>query len=180
MRAPTGIKGAIESYSLRRSNFICRNWCAKIVSLWGSELKTWSFSSIIASFFYIFLFLTRPRMRSQTTGFLFARQRTLNKTGVTFLLHIRTNSCALYSTCMYDKFATSACVFYLQRAINFISECGGIEPCFKSRGPVKRRYDFLKIFSLLTRVIANWKSAFSRSISFVWLCPESKQLQPHL
>ena len=87
----------------------------------------------------------RPAIRSKTTGFLFARQRALNKTGVIFLLHIKTNSCALYSTCMYDKLVTSARGFYLQRAINFISKrCGGIELCFRPRGPVKRRCHFLK------------------------------------
>ena len=86
----------------------------------------------------------RPTILSKTTGFLFARQRALNKTGVIFLLHIKTNSCALYSTCMYDKLVTSARDFSLQRAINFISKCGGIELCFKPRGPVKRRCHFLK------------------------------------
>ena len=86
----------------------------------------------------------RPTGRSKTTGFLLTRQRALNKAGVIFLLHIKTNSCALYSTCMYDKLVTSARGFYLQRAINFISKCGGIELCFKPRGPVKRRCHFFK------------------------------------
>ena len=40
------------------------------------------------------------------------------------ILKIAVNSCLLYSTCMCDKLATSACGFYLQRAINFISKCG--------------------------------------------------------
>ena len=81
-------------------------------------------------------------MRSQTTSFLFALQRPLNKTVAVLLLYIKTNSCASYSTCMYDRLATSGCGFYLQRAINFISKCGNVEPCFKLRGSVKRRCDF--------------------------------------
>ena len=110
----------------------------------------------------------RPRIRSQKTGFLFARQRALNKTGVIFLLQIKTNSCALNSTCMHERsLSTSACGFYLQKVINFISKCGGIEPCFKPRGSVKRRCHLFLIFSIFTRVIAKLKSAFYRSISFV-------------
>ena len=42
------------------------------------------------------------------------------------ILKIAVNSCLLYSTCMCDKLATSACGFYLQRAINFISKCGAL------------------------------------------------------
>ena len=158
----------------------------QIVILWGSELKTWSFSCIIASTHRVLLPILlcrycedfsqlskRPRIRSQKTSFLFARQRALNKTGVIFLLQIKTNSCALNSTCMNDKLATSACGFYLQKVLNFISKCGGIEPCFKPRGSVKRRCHLFLILSLFTRVIAKLKSAFYRSISFVWLCPES-------
>ena len=82
----------------------------------------------------------RPRVRSQKTGFLFAWQRALNKTGVIFLvLQIKTNSCTLNSTCKCDKLGKSACGFYWQKVINFINKCGGIEPCFKPRGSVKRR-----------------------------------------
>ena len=48
------------------------------------------------------------------------------------------------------KLATSACVFYLKKAINFVSKCGGIEPCFKPRGSVKRKCDlFLSLVNLL-------------------------------
>ena len=54
------------------------------------------------------------------------------------------NSC-LYSTCMCDKLASGACGFCLQRAINYISKCGGIEPCFKPCGPVKRKCDFFNL-----------------------------------
>ena len=55
------------------------------------------------------------------------------------------NSCLLYSTCMCDKLASGACGFCLQRAINYISKCGGIEPCFKPCGPVKRKCDFFNL-----------------------------------
>ena len=54
------------------------------------------------------------------------------------ILKIAVNSCLLYSTCMCDKLATSACGFYLQREINFISKCGALNRGFKPRGPVKR------------------------------------------
>ena len=128
-------------------------------------------------FYLLFcLNLPWPRIRSQTTGLLFACQRTLNRKGVIFLLHIKTNSCSLYSTCMCDKLVTSACGVYLLRAISFISKCEGIEPCFNSRLPVKRRCDVFLICSLLTCVIGNWKSAFYRLISFFWLCLESEAI----
>ena len=55
------------------------------------------------------------------------------------------NSCLLYSTCMCDKLASGVCGFCLQRAINYISKCGGIEPCFKPCGPVKRKCDFFNL-----------------------------------
>ena len=55
------------------------------------------------------------------------------------------NSCLLYSTCMCDNLASGACGFCLQRAINYISKCGGIEPCFKPCGPVKRKCDFFNL-----------------------------------
>ena len=42
------------------------------------------------------------------------------------ILKMAVNSCLLYSTCMCNKLATSACGFYLQRAINFISKCGAL------------------------------------------------------
>ena len=54
------------------------------------------------------------------------------------ILKIAVNSCLLYSTCMCDKLATSACGFYLQREINFISKCGALNRGFKPHGPVKR------------------------------------------
>ena len=132
---PTGIvKGATESYSSRGSIFICSIDVYKLLIFEALNLK-------LDLLFIFCLNPPWPRIRSQTTGVLFACQRTLNKKGVIFLLHIKTNSCSLYSTCMCDKLATSACGFYLLRAISFISKCEGIEPCFNSRLPVKRRCD---------------------------------------
>ena len=141
----------------------------QIVILWGSELKTWSFSCIIASTHRVLL----PILLCRYCEDFSQLSKRPNKTGVIFSLQIKTNSCALNSTCMNDKLAKSACGFYLQKVLNFISKCGGIEPCFKPRGSVKRRCHLFLILSLFTRVIAKLKSAFYRSISFVWLCPES-------
>ena len=42
-----------------------------------------------------------------------------------------------YSTCMCDKLATSACGFYLQRAINFISKCGALSRVLNLAGQWK-------------------------------------------
>ena len=75
------------------------------------------------------------------------------------ILKMAVNSCLLDSTCMCDKLATSACGFYLQRAINFISKCGALSQVLNLAGQWKGGAIFL-IFSLLTCVIANWKSAF--------------------
>ena len=121
-----------------------------------------------------------PRIRSQTTGVLFACQRTLNKKGVIFLLHIKTNSCSLYSTCMCDKLATSACGVYLLRAISFISKCEGIEPCFNSRLPVRRRCDvFESVVYLLVSLATGNLLFIDRLVSSdsAW---KVRQLQPHL
>ena len=53
------------------------------------------------------------------------------------ILKIAVNSCLLYSTCMCDKLATSACGFYLQRAINFISKCGALSRVLNLAGQWK-------------------------------------------
>ena len=70
---------------------------------------------------------------------------------------------------MYDKLVTSARRFYLQRALNFISKCGGIELCFKLRGPVKRRCHFRGI-TIRSERKKQKEEDLQRAINFISKC----------
>ena len=110
-------------YSIKGPVAFKRNWSSSPVGKWNKKRFAFT-NSIYQSDWKADVSIANALWLKQVWSFYF------------------TNSCALYSTFMYDNLETSACGFYLQRAINFISKCGGIEPCFKLHGPVKRRCDF--------------------------------------
>ena len=115
----------------------------QIVSFWGSELKTWSFSSIIA--FFLFVLTRRVRRLARLLPIILCRyyedsnpsypsdrEYVLKQPPFSFRANALwlkqvwsfylTNSCALYSTFMYDNLETKRVVFtYREQLILSVS-----------------------------------------------------------